>query len=172
MAEDTLKMIYYAYVHTILTYGIIFWGNSPHSNYIFKIQKRIIRIMTKSKRRDSCRQLFKRLEILPLKSLYILSTLLFVVKNNDLFTTNQEIHNINTRCNTNLHPPLCKLRVFQKGVYFTGIKLYNHLPANLKNLSKEIKLFRPALKRFLSSHSFYSVEEYLDYRHKILGPNA
>ena len=93
--------------------------------------------MTKPKRRDSCRQLFKRLEILPLNSQYILSTLLFVVKNNDLFTTNQEIHNINIRCHTNLHPPLCKLRVFQKGVHFTGIKLYNHLPANLKNLSKE-----------------------------------
>jgi len=60
---------------------------------------------------------------------------------------------------------LCKLRVFQKRVCFTGIKLYNHLPANLKNLSKETKLFKPALKRFLSSHSFYSVEEYLDYRH-------
>ena len=148
LAEDTLKMIYYAYVHSMLTYGIIFWGNSPHSTYIFKIKKRIIRIMAKSKRRDSCRQLFKRLESLPLRSQYILSTLLFVVKNNGLFTTNQEIHNINTRCNTNLHPPLCTLRVFQKGVYFTGIKLYNHLPANLKNLSKEIKLFKPASKKF------------------------
>ena len=150
-------------VRAILTYGIIFWGNSPHSNYIFKIQKRIIRIMTKSKRRDSCRQLFKRLEILPLKSQYILSTLLFVVKNNYLFTTNQEIHNINTRCNTNLHPPLCKLTVFQKGVYFTGIKLYNRLPANLKNLSNGMKLFKPALKRFLSSLILFSRD--LDYRH-------
>ena len=122
MAEDILKMIYYSYVHSIITYGIIFGGNSPHSTHIFKIQKRIIRIMTKS-RRDSCRQLFKRLEILPLKSQYILSTLLFVVKNKDLFTTNQEIRNINTRCNTNLHPPVCNLMVFQKGVYISGIKL-------------------------------------------------
>jgi hypothetical protein len=165
MTEDTLKMVYYSYVHSIITYGIIFWGNSPHSTHIFKIQKRIIRIMAKSGRRDSCRQLFKRLEILPLKSQYILSTLLFVVKNNDLFTTNQEIHNINTRCNANLHPPICKLMVFQKGVYFSGIKLYNHLPPNLKSISKEIKIFKPALKRFLLSHSFYTVEEYLDYRH-------
>ena len=110
-------MIYYSYVHSIITYGIIFWGNSPHSTHIFKIQKRIIRIMTKS-RRDSCRQLFKRLEILPLKSQYILSTLLFVVKNNDLFTINQEIHNINTRRNTNLHPPVCNLMVFQRAFTF------------------------------------------------------
>ena len=111
------------------------------------------------RRYDSCRQLFKRLEILPLKSQYILATLMFVVKNKELFTTNQEIHNINTRCNTNLHLPLCK------GVYYTDLKLYNHLPPKLKNLSKEIKLFKPALKRFLSTHSFYSVEEYLEYRH-------
>jgi len=158
-------MIYYSYVHSIITYVIIFWGNSPHSTHIFKIQKRIIRIMTKSRRRDSCRQLFKRFEILPLKSQYILSTLLFVVKNKDLFTMNQEIQNINTRCNTNLHPPVCNLMVFQKGVYFSGIKLYSHLLTYLKNLSKEIKLFKTALKRFLFLHSFYSVEEYLGYRH-------
>jgi len=54
MAEDILKMIYYSYVHSIITYGIIFGGNSPHSTHIFKIQKQIIRIMTKSRRRDSC----------------------------------------------------------------------------------------------------------------------
>ena len=34
-----------------------------------------------------------------------------------------------------------------------------------ENLSKEIKLFKPALKRFLLTHLFYSVEEYLDFRH-------
>jgi hypothetical protein len=128
MTEDTLKMIYHAYVHSIITYGIIFWGNSPHSTYIFKMQKRIIRIMTKSRGKDSCRQLFKRLEILPLKSQYILSVLLFVVKNKALFTTNQEIHNIKTRCNINLHPPICNLTLFQKGVQFSGIKLFNQPP--------------------------------------------
>jgi hypothetical protein len=165
MTDDTLKMIYYSYVHSIITYGIIFWGNSPHSTHIFKTQKRIIRIMTKSRRRDSCRQLFKKLEILPLKSQYILSTILFVVKNKELFTTNQEIHNINTRCNKNLHPPVSNLAIFQKGVYFSGIKLFNHLPPNIKILSNEINLFKPALKRFLFLHLFYSVEEYFSYRY-------
>jgi hypothetical protein len=60
MSEDTLKMIYHSYVHAIMTYGTIFWGKSPHSTNIFKIQKRIIRIMTKSRSRDSCKQLFQR----------------------------------------------------------------------------------------------------------------
>jgi hypothetical protein len=146
-----------------MTYRIIFWGNSPHSTNVFKIQKRIIRTMTKPRRRDSCRQLFKRLEILPLQSQYIFSVLLFVVKNKDLYTINQQIHSINTKPNINLHPPVCNLTVFWKGVYFSGIKFFNHLPLNTKSLSNEIKSFKPALKRFLNLHSFYSVEEYFKH---------
>jgi len=53
MSEGILKMIFYSYVHLIITYGVIFWGNSPHSTDIFKLQKWIIWIMTKSRSRDS-----------------------------------------------------------------------------------------------------------------------
>jgi len=74
--------------------------------------------MTKSRNRDSCRQLFKKFENLPLKFQYIFSVLLFVAKNKDLYKTNQEIHSINRRSNINLHPPACNLTVFQKGVHF------------------------------------------------------
>ena len=79
MSEDILKLICYSRVHSMITYGIIFWGNSPHSTDNFKIQKRIIWIMTKSRSRDTCRQLFKRLEFLPLQSQFIFSVLLLFV---------------------------------------------------------------------------------------------
>jgi hypothetical protein len=75
------QMVYYAYFHSIVNYGLIFWGNSSHSVKIFKIQKNIIRILTGCRGRDSCRDLFKKLKILPLQSQYILSLLLFVVDN-------------------------------------------------------------------------------------------
>ena len=88
-----------------------------------------------------------------------------MVKNKELFITNQEIYNINKRFNINLHPPICNLTLFQKGVQFSGIKRFNHLPPNIKTLSNEINLFKPAIKRFLLLHSFYSLEEYFDYRH-------
>ena len=164
MSEDTLKIICYSYVHSIITYGIIFWGNSPHNTDICKIQKWIIRIMTKSSSRDSCRHLFKQLEILPLQSQYIFSVLLFVVKNKDLYSTNQEIHNINTRCNINWHLPVCNLTLFQKGACFSGINLFKHLPPKIKSLSNEIKLFKPTLKRFLNTHSFYPGSAYTSYQ--------
>jgi hypothetical protein len=120
--------------------------------------------MTKSRSRNSCRQLFRRQEILLLQSQYIFSVLLFVVKNKVLYTSNQEIHNINTRSNINLHPPVCNLTVFQKRAYYSHIKLFNQLPLK-KSLTNEIKLFKPALKRFLNLHSFYILEDYFEYSH-------
>jgi len=47
-------MIYFAYFHTVMEYGIIFWGVSVESKRIFQQQKRIIRIMTGSASRISC----------------------------------------------------------------------------------------------------------------------
>jgi hypothetical protein len=40
LSFDSLKLIYYSYFHSILTYGIIFWGNTHYSNAIFKMQKK------------------------------------------------------------------------------------------------------------------------------------
>ena len=116
---------------------------------IFRIQKRVICIITKSNSRASCRQLFKQLEILPLQSQYIFSTLLFVIKNKNLFATNQNFQTINTRYNSDLHLPTCNLTLYQKGAYFSGIKLFNHLPQTLKCLSVDIKAFKLSLLRFL-----------------------
>jgi hypothetical protein len=69
--QETLRMIYFSYFHTVTAYGIIFWGNSPHSINIFRLQKRVTRIITNSRSTDSCRELFKKLKILPLKSQYM-----------------------------------------------------------------------------------------------------
>jgi hypothetical protein len=73
------------------------------------MQKRIIRIMVWIRNRDSCREYFKRLKILPLQSQYLLSLLLFVADNGDYYRLNSEIHCFNTKNKLNLHPPLSKL---------------------------------------------------------------
>jgi hypothetical protein len=86
-----------------MSYGIIFWENSTDSKKIFYIQKKIIRIMAGTKRRDSCRQLFKKFNILPLASTFLLSLSSFVVDNMEKFQTNSDIHNIITRYRYNLH---------------------------------------------------------------------
>jgi len=72
MSLNTLKTIYYSSFNAIISYGLPFWGNSSHTIQVFRIQKRIIRIMLGWKQRVSCRNLFRRLKILPLASQYIL----------------------------------------------------------------------------------------------------
>jgi hypothetical protein len=44
-SEGTLRIVYFSYIHSILSYGIIFWANCSDSNKIFKLQKRAIRIL-------------------------------------------------------------------------------------------------------------------------------
>jgi hypothetical protein len=44
--QSTLRTIYYAYIHSILSYGIIFWSRSANINKLFILQKKTVRIIT------------------------------------------------------------------------------------------------------------------------------
>jgi len=90
ISASSLKVIYYAFFYSVMSYGIIFWGKSSHSSIIFRIQKKIvIRIMEGCGNRVWCRNLFKKLQILPLTSQYMLSLLMFVVQNKIFFFNKQ-----------------------------------------------------------------------------------
>ena len=104
-------------------------SSCPH---IFRLQKKAVRIITGSRPRDSCRELFKRLRILPLQSQNILSLLIFVVDNKNLFYVNSEIQSINTRQNFDLHQSQANLTLYQKGAHYSVIKGFNNLPAPSK----------------------------------------
>jgi hypothetical protein len=94
MSLDVLRSTYFSNVHSIISYGIIFWGSSSHSEEIFKNQKRIIRIIINSSKNVSCQQLFKHLNILPIQSQYMFSIHLFLTKNKDQFLTHKDIKSI------------------------------------------------------------------------------
>ena len=102
----TLKMIYFAYFHSVMEFGIIFWGVSVERKRIILQQKRIIRIMTGSSTRTTCKMLFPKLRILTLISQYILSSRPIWLCSH----FNSSVHNINTRLRLKLHKPLVKLK--------------------------------------------------------------
>ena len=127
-----------------------FWVNSSHSNMIFKIQKLIISIIANSIYRTSCRDLFKKLNILPLQSQYILSLAMFVVGNFEKFSTNTDIHSFNTPQKSHLHPPSTRMTKFQKGAHYMGVKIFNKLQPKIQHLSNNKKQFHKTLKIFYS----------------------
>jgi hypothetical protein len=65
LSFESITMVYYSIFHSVMLYGIIFWAISNYSKIIFKIKKRVIRIITNSGNRDSHRDLFKKLNISP-----------------------------------------------------------------------------------------------------------
>ena len=66
---NTLRSIYFANFHSHLRYGILFWGGDSQSTKVFKLQKKVVRLICNAKRKTSCRELFKTLNKLALKLL-------------------------------------------------------------------------------------------------------
>jgi len=68
----------------------------------------------------------------------------------------------NIKMDLDLYIPAENLTIYQKGVYYQGTKIYNHLPKTIKDLSGDKNKFKPALRRYLLHNSFYSLKEYFD----------
>nr|CAI5861113.1 unnamed protein product [Callosobruchus analis] len=80
-----LRIYYFAYLHSIICYGIIAWSGSTEPSRIFIMQKRIIRLISCVIRKESCRDLIKNLGILSVPCVYILEHLIYAkVKLSDL----------------------------------------------------------------------------------------
>jgi hypothetical protein len=71
-------------------------------------------------------------------SQYILSLLLFIVKNKAVFQLSSEVHSVNTRYKSNLHQPLLNLTTYKKRTYYISIKIFNNLPTDIKNLAHNV----------------------------------
>jgi hypothetical protein len=162
VSHNTLKIIYYSYFHSVMNYGLLFWGSSTESIKIFKLQKKMIRVMMGYKSNHSCRDLFVTLGILPLSSQYIFSLLLFLNKNKNQFKVNSEIYHYATRQHSNFHQPSPNLTNYQKGVCYLGAKVFNKLPSYIKEEFHNPNKFKLILKKFLNEKSFYSLQEYFE----------
>jgi hypothetical protein len=118
-------------------YGIIYWGNTRDSHKVFLMQKKIVRITMGVGPTHSCRDQFKKLEILPIPCVYLLSLMTFVVNNYDKFLVNNSLYTISTRNNDHFHIPVSHLLSYQRSVYYSGIKLFNVLPNSISTLRAE-----------------------------------
>jgi hypothetical protein len=87
---------------------------------------------------------------------------MFVIKNEDIFITNKDYHQLKTRQNVNLHMHQVNLAIYGKGVCHMAIKVYNGLPYELKANFSYPKKFKANLKDFLYTNSFYTLEEFFN----------
>lgn len=160
--SETLKMYYYGCVNSLLSYGILCWGNSSKVERVFLMQKRILRGMLSLPFRVSCRPFFREHRILTVYCIYILEAVTYVHKYIDKYQRCGDVNVYRTRISKKLYVPQFRLTQTKKGPDITFIKMYNCLPQEFKNIVSVIK-FKKKVRQFLAEKCFYSHIEYFEY---------
>jgi hypothetical protein len=127
-----LRMVYFVCIHTHLKYGIMLWVVTLKAKKVFALQKKIIRTMSKTNQRTSCRNLFRTLGILPLPCMYINEMVRWIKYYQGKLEINSDVHDYNTRHKTDLHPLTCRTNLTKNNGLNMGIILFNKLPEELK----------------------------------------
>lgn len=161
---QALLSLYFAFIHSHITYGITSWGNTynVHLSSIQHLQNMAIRIITNSPFQSNACTLLLNNSILPISGLfkYHSCILFFKLLHNRLpyvyidgrLRTNNNCtrfaHNLNfllPRCNTNYG---------KMASSFSSLKIWNDLPLQLKQLTS-LNTFRHELKLYILCKQFH-----------------
>lgn len=153
------KVVYHAYFHSLMTYGILAWGNASQSNRVFLLQKRAIRFILQMDKMDSCRSKFKELEIMTFAGEFIYQNLIYAKLHIDNFQLKSDIHNYNTRNKSSFAIPNRRLAKVGNSFVCLCITFYNKLPVDVRNLS--FREFSRKIRLFLLFKSYYDIDEAL-----------
>lgn len=152
-----LLVVYYAMIHSHLSYGVALWGNSSGAKNVFYWQKKALRCMLKMGSRDSCREAFKFYGIMTLPCIYIFHCLVYIKSIINNLSTFDGQHNYFTRGCDNLITPRSRLTKLQNSYKINGIRFFNFLPLEIRNL--DISSFKGRIKKVLKLCSGYSLQE-------------
>jgi len=153
-----VRSSYFAFFQSIISYGILLWGNSNHINRILLLQKKAVRIITDSHKLEHCKPLFIKLQLLTVINLYIFKILLFTKNNLSTHQLRQDIHNYNTRNSKQINIPFTRLTKSQNSYEVLGVKMFNAFPSKIADLP--MTLFKRELFGFLVNSPFYSTQEF------------
>ena len=156
MPNYVLKTLYNAHVLPHFQYCSPIWCNTnpTHLVPLFRLQKKIIRIITNSGYFDHTQPLFKDTQILKLFDINKLQIAVFMYKstNTDYITTLLPQHNYPTRSRDNLRVPQHNLSLFQRSLAYSGPKIWNSVPDYIRLL--------PTLRSFKKHYKKYIISNY------------
>ena len=162
LPDDVLLSLYHTMIFPYLMYGNIVWASTypTRLDKLFKLQKRIVRILSHSDYLAHTAPLFNNLKILNIFNINIFQIACFVHKYlnktlphyfNDFFSRNDEIHSYNTRKSRALHHFLNRTTLFKYALRQRGPVIWNTLSSEIKMLS-DLYIFKTKLKTFLCSN--------------------
>lgn len=159
ISANNLKILYYSLVHPYLIYGIRLWG-SCLKKYIHKLevlQNRALRSMTNGKYNDPTSPMYKSMNILKLKDLFIHEQYMFMYSfvNKllpdpllNLYEYHYDVHMYNTRHANDPRPPQANSSILTRSFLYQAPKLWSNLSDNLKH-SRSRNIFKRRIKTTL-----------------------
>ena len=150
--KEILKLLYNAHVLPHLHYCTPVWCSTypTHLLPLFRLQKKIIRIITNSDYFAHTQPLFKESSSLNLFDINKQQIGLYMYKkiNSDARITSQPQHAYFTRTHDNLPVPTHNLTVFQHSLSYLGPKIWNSIPNHIK-LLPSIHTFKTKFKSYI-----------------------
>ena len=161
LPEDILKMIYFAFVHSQLLYGIEVYANTTpnHLSKLITLNNKLLRILQKKSSGSHSAKLYKTYNILPVQLLHNFQILTFMHKYVhhrlklpsvfcEYFDENKQIHQHDTRQKETFCTCVVKSEIGKRAIKYKGGRLWNNLPTNIKTI-KSLFLFKQKLKTHL-----------------------
>lgn len=160
VSQKACLQAYHGLFQSVCCYAILTWGHSCHSERIFKLQRRAVRVISGLGYREEVRDKFVELNILTIPCRYIYECLIYAYSNQDKYSKNKCYHEYNTRLNNNIHLEYLRLRRTRLASNYYAPLFFNKLPQNIKLLP--IDKYKLSIKKMLLSQAFYNVQEFLD----------
>ena len=130
------------------------------TNSILLLQKKAVRICTRSGFRDHTEPLFARLKCLKVDDINLMQTALFMFRFNTnllpmplshMFQPNSAVHSYSTRQALDIHLQNPRTALAHKSIRHRGPDVWNSLPQNVRCKQKLVS-FKGAIKHILLSH--------------------
>ncbi|KAI5717104.1 hypothetical protein M8J77_000270 [Diaphorina citri] len=123
--SNAALLSYFSYFHSVMSYGIVYWGFSSEIKNIFLLQKRAVRAVFGLARHISCKPIFKERQILTVYAQVILDTCILVHRVAPTLSRQSEVHDHDTRNKNKLL--LSSNKIMDRSFLREGIQLYNSL---------------------------------------------
>ena len=160
--QTHLKMLYNTLIYPYLHYGNIVWGNNypTRLDKLFKLQKKVLRIITFSPYTAPSLPLFTKLSLLNIYQIndFLIGSFSFSLNSkvlpsyfSDFCIGNAQVHGYNTREKGHLHKIFSRTNYGKYSTKNKVIDIWNRIPLNIK-CSASLKIFKRKLKIFLLSH--------------------
>ena len=164
---DTLVGLYYFFIYPYLSNGITVWGKATKSvlEPLFKLQKKVIRLVFNKPQRTPSIPLFIKSNILPLDAIYTLAVSSFMFKVHyrlsptiitSLFNKRNKLVQRTTRQSEHYNLPLLGGSILEKSIFTQGPKIFNQI---IKDGNIDLKCSIHNFKRHVKSKLMRKLKE-------------